>query len=173
MNVLYKTIMLMACVGLVLADDAAKTKKKEIDIWKLRHQWNIKPVFRLVDTCAGEFNSKTPYLYSTYDWTFDNSKYCEANPTNQKKIIILGSGPNRIGQGIEFDYCCVHAVYVLKELGIELGFKQIMTIEPEKGMKKINNSFLEIARQDHAEIFKRMNWWRLHYSHPIKIDIII
>ena len=85
----------------------------------MRHQWDIKPVFRLVDTCAGEFNSKTPYLYSTYDWTFDNKKYCEANPTHQKKIIILGSGPNRIGQGIEFDYCCVHAVYGLKELGIE------------------------------------------------------
>ena len=80
---------------------------------------NIHPVFRLVDTCAGEFNSKTPYLYSTYDWNFDNERFCEANPTNKNKIIILGGGPNRIGQGIEFDYCCVHAVYALKEKGIE------------------------------------------------------
>ena len=80
---------------------------------------NIHPVYRLVDTCAGEFNSKTPYLYSTYDWNFHNEKFCESNPTNKNKIIILGGGPNRIGQGIEFDYCCVHAVYALKEKGIE------------------------------------------------------
>ena len=92
---------------------------KEINIRKKRHELKITPVFRLVDTCAGEFNSETPYLYSSYDWSFHNKKYCEAKPTNRKKIIILGGGPNRIGQGIEFDYCCVHAVYGLKELGIE------------------------------------------------------
>ena len=98
----------------------AKIKKiKESKIRRLRHKYGIKPVFRLVDTCAGEFNSKTPYLYSTYDWNFVNDKYCEARPTKRKKIIILGGGPNRIGQGIEFDYCCVHAVYALKEMGIE------------------------------------------------------
>ena len=91
----------------------------EINIRKLRHKLDIRPVFRLVDTCAGEFDSKTPYLYSTYDWNFQNKKYCEASPSNRKKIIILGGGPNRIGQGIEFDYCCVHAVYGLKEIGIE------------------------------------------------------
>ena len=72
-----------------------------------------------MDTCAGEFSSKTPYLYSTYDWDFENTKFCEANPTSKDKVIILGGGPNRIGQGIEFDYCCVHAVYALKEKGIE------------------------------------------------------
>ena len=60
-----------------------------------------------MDTCAGEFSSKTPYLYSTYDWDFENIKFCEANPTSKNKVIILGGGPNRIGQGIEFDYCCV------------------------------------------------------------------
>jgi len=92
---------------------------KEINIRNMRHKLNILPVFRLIDTCAGEFDSKTPYLYSSYDWNFHNNKYCEAKPTNRKKIIILGSGPNRIGQGIEFDYCCVHAVYGLKEIGIE------------------------------------------------------
>ena len=94
-------------------------KLKEIDIRKFRNKNNINPVYRLVDTCAGEFKSKTPYLYSTYDWEFENKKYCESNPTDKNKVIILGGGPNRIGQGIEFDYCCVHAVYALKEKGIE------------------------------------------------------
>ena len=91
----------------------------ENEIAKLRKENEIHPVYRLVDTCAGEFDSKTPYLYSTYDWSFYNEKYCESKPTNKDKIIILGGGPNRIGQGIEFDYCCVHAVYALKEKGIE------------------------------------------------------
>ena len=94
-------------------------KIKEIEVREFRNKHNISPVYRLVDTCAGEFKSETPYLYSTYDWEFENNKYCEANPTNRKKVIILGGGPNRIGQGIEFDYCCVHAVYALKEKGIE------------------------------------------------------
>ena len=98
----------------------AKLKgKKEIDIRNFRHDFNIRPVYRLVDTCAGEFDSKTPYLYSTYDWNFRNKRFCESNPTENDKVIILGGGPNRIGQGIEFDYCCVHAVYALKEIGIE------------------------------------------------------
>ncbi len=98
----------------------AKIKKiNENEIRKLRNENEIHPVFRLVDTCAGEFDSKTPYLYSTYDWSYNNVKFCESNPTNKNKIIILGGGPNRIGQGIEFDYCCVHAVYALKEKNIE------------------------------------------------------
>ena len=92
---------------------------KEEEVRTFRHKNKIYPVYRLVDTCAGEFKSKTPYLYSTYDWEFENIKFCESNPTNKDKIIILGGGPNRIGQGIEFDYCCVHAVYALKEMGIE------------------------------------------------------
>ena len=90
-----------------------------LKIRDFRNKYNINPVFRLVDTCAGEFKSKTPYLYSTYDWDFENKKFCESNPSNKNKVIILGGGPNRIGQGIEFDYCCVHAVYALKEKGIE------------------------------------------------------
>jgi len=98
----------------------AKIKNmNENEIRDIRYKNNIHPLFRLIDTCAGEFSSRTPYLYSTYDWSFHNNKYCESNPTNKDKIIILGSGPNRIGQGIEFDYCCVHAVYALKEKGIE------------------------------------------------------
>jgi len=76
---------------------------------ELRYQHGIKPVFKLVDTCAAEFESMTPYLYSTYD------EEDEAPPTAKRKVIILGSGPNRIGQGIEFDYCCCHAAFALKE----------------------------------------------------------
>jgi len=78
-----------------------------------RHALNIRPVFFRVDTCAAEFATETPYLYSTY------SDGCEARPTDKKKIMILGAGPNRIGQGIEFDYCCVHAAKALSEAGYE------------------------------------------------------
>src|SRR5271166_491488 len=80
---------------------------------ELREAKGIKPVFKLVDTCAAEFESMTPYLYSTYD------EEDEAPPTDKKKIIILGSGPNRIGQGIEFDYCCCHAAFALRDDGFE------------------------------------------------------
>jgi carbamoyl-phosphate synthase large subunit len=80
---------------------------------ELREGKGIRPVFKLVDTCAAEFESNTPYLYSTYD------EEDEAPPTDKAKIIILGSGPNRIGQGIEFDYCCCHAAFALKEDGYE------------------------------------------------------
>ena len=79
----------------------------------LRTKHGIRPVFKLVDTCAAEFESMTPYLYSTYD------EEDEAPPTDKRKVIILGSGPNRIGQGIEFDYCCCHAAFALKEDGYE------------------------------------------------------
>ncbi len=78
-----------------------------------RHQLGIRPVFKRVDTCAAEFATTTAYLYSTYE------EECEANPVDRKKIIVLGGGPNRIGQGIEFDYCCVHASYALREAGFE------------------------------------------------------
>jgi len=79
----------------------------------LRKKLNVMPVYKLVDTCAAEFESYTPYLYSCYD------EEDEAAPTNKKKILILGSGPNRIGQGIEFDYCCCHAAFALREDGYE------------------------------------------------------
>ena len=85
----------------------------ESDVRNYRRKNGIRPVFKMVDTCAAEFQAYTPYLYSTYETE------CEANPTSKKKIIILGSGPNRIGQGIEFDYCCVHGVLALKEMGFE------------------------------------------------------
>lgn len=86
----------------------------EEEIRKLRKKYDIKPSFRAVDTCASEFVAFTPYLYSTYD-----NSHNEAEPSDRRKIIILGSGPNRIGQGVEFDYCCVHAVLALKEDGYE------------------------------------------------------
>ena len=117
---LSKEIILLAKYNGFTDKKIGKIKNKpEKEIRKFRHQNNIKPIFRLVDTCAGEFSSKTPYLYSSYDWSFHNNPFCESNPTKNKKVIILGGGPNRIGQGIEFDYCCVHAVYALKEKGIE------------------------------------------------------
>ena len=79
----------------------------------------VLPVFKKVDTCAAEFKSFTPYMYSTYQRNFSINSECESNPTNKKKIIILGGGPNRIGQGIEFDYCCCQASFALKEAGFE------------------------------------------------------
>ena len=115
----------------------------EMDIRGLRKRHDIVPVYKIVDTCAAEFAAFTPYLYSTYERPFykvfgdragigtedektnpqpptsDPQCDCEANPTDREKVIILGSGPNRIGQGVEFDYCCVHAVFALRELGYE------------------------------------------------------
>ncbi|MFC7299266.1 carbamoyl-phosphate synthase large subunit [Herminiimonas aquatilis] len=78
-----------------------------------RHAMNIRPVYKRVDTCAGEFATNTAYMYSTYE------EECESQPTNKKKIMVLGGGPNRIGQGIEFDYCCVHAAIAMREDGYE------------------------------------------------------
>ena len=85
----------------------------EAEVRKLRHQFNVRPVYKRVDTCAAEFATNTAYLYSTYE------QECESKPTDRKKIIVLGGGPNRIGQGIEFDYCCVHAALALREDGYE------------------------------------------------------
>jgi len=85
----------------------------ETTIRKLREQFDLHPVYKRVDTCAAEFSSDTAYMYSTYE------EECEANPTDNEKIIIIGGGPNRIGQGIEFDYCCVHAAMALREDGFE------------------------------------------------------
>ncbi len=92
---------------------AELTGKSEKDIRAKRKRLKIKPVFKRVDTCAAEFETSTAYMYSTYQ------DECESNPTKKKKIMVLGGGPNRIGQGIEFDYCCVHAAQVLKEEGFE------------------------------------------------------
>ena len=90
----------------------------EAAVRALRARLRVEPVFKRIDTCAGEFASATPYMYSTYEGGFGEPE-CEAAPTTARKIVILGGGPNRIGQGIEFDYCCVHAAYALREAGFE------------------------------------------------------
>jgi carbamoyl-phosphate synthase large subunit len=94
-------------------DIATLTKTKEPVIREKRLAANIRPAYKRIDTCAAEFESFTPYLYSSYD------DECEAEPTAKKKVVILGSGPNRIGQGIEFDYCCCHAAFAARDLGFE------------------------------------------------------
>ena len=88
-------------------------KVEDREIRKLRRMLNVRPVYKRVDTCAGEFATDTAYMYSTYE------EECESNPTDKKKIMVLGGGPNRIGQGIEFDYCCVHAAFAMREDGYE------------------------------------------------------
>ncbi len=85
----------------------------EGEVRKLRHALQVRPVYKRVDTCAAEFSTATSYFYSTYE------DECESNPTNKKKVMVLGGGPNRIGQGIEFDYCCVHAAMALRDDGFE------------------------------------------------------
>ena len=93
---------------------------KPIDeIIQKRNEFKIFPVFKKVDTCAAEFNSQTPYMYSTYDVGLSENRECESNPTKKEKVVIIGGGPNRIGQGIEFDYCCCQASYALSEIGYE------------------------------------------------------
>ncbi len=93
--------------------------KTSFEIAQLRNKLNVHPVYKRVDTCAAEFPSKTPYMYSSYEGDGVNLPRCEAEPSENKKVVILGGGPNRIGQGIEFDYCCVHAAYSVKEAGYE------------------------------------------------------
>jgi carbamoyl-phosphate synthase large subunit len=94
------------------------TNQPEADVHAARERLGVHPVYKRIDTCAAEFTSATPYMYSTYEGGF-GTPVCEADPTTRDKIIILGGGPNRIGQGIEFDYCCVHAAYALRDAGFE------------------------------------------------------
>ncbi len=97
---------------------AELTGRSEPAVAKQRAELGVLPVYKRIDTCAAEFASATPYMYSTYEGGY-GTPICEADPTERTKIIILGGGPNRIGQGIEFDYCCVHAAYALKDAGFE------------------------------------------------------
>ncbi len=98
---------------------AELTGGKASEVTAHRHALGVRPVYKRVDTCAGEFASQTSYMYSCYEGDGSRPAECEAEPTDRRKAIILGGGPNRIGQGIEFDYCCVHAAFALREAGIE------------------------------------------------------
>ncbi|MGH6813454.1 MAG: carbamoyl-phosphate synthase large subunit [Methylocella sp.] len=91
----------------------------EVKVSTLRKKLGVRPAFKRIDTCAAEFSSPTAYMYSTYAPPFGSAPACESHPTARQKIVVLGGGPNRIGQGIEFDYCCCHASFALREAGFE------------------------------------------------------
>jgi carbamoyl-phosphate synthase large subunit len=126
------------------------TGTSEDDIRDLRQKNGITPVFKLVDTCAAEFESYTPYYYSTYE------EEDEVRVTDRKKIMILGGGPNRIGQGIEFDYCCVHASFALREIGVE---SIMVNSNPETVSTDYDTSdklyFEPLTREDVLNIIER------------------
>lgn len=109
----YAHLRRLKCKGFADQRLACLLNTDETSVRQYRHTLNLHPVYKRVDTCAAEFATNTAYLYSTYE------EECEADPSQRKKIMILGGGPNRIGQGIEFDYCCVHAALALRESGFE------------------------------------------------------
>ncbi len=115
----YNTFNKIKSIGFSDKKLSELTNFSETIIRNKRISLKVLPVFKKVDTCASEFKSFTPYMYSTYQRNFALNSECESNPSSRKKIIILGGGPNRIGQGIEFDYCCCQASYSLKEAGFE------------------------------------------------------
>ncbi|WP_028584700.1 carbamoyl-phosphate synthase large subunit [Desulfogranum mediterraneum] len=129
---------------------AKLTGTSEDDIRQLRLQLGLEPVYKLVDTCAAEFESYTPYYYSTYE------QEDEVRLTDRKKIMILGGGPNRIGQGIEFDYCCVHASFALREIGVE---SIMVNSNPETVSTDYDTSdklyFEPLTREDVLNIIER------------------
>jgi carbamoyl-phosphate synthase large subunit len=131
------------------------TGRSEDDIRAWRQQLGLVPSYRLVDTCAAEFEAYTPYYYSTYDRGDD-----EAKPSGRKKVMILGGGPNRIGQGIEFDYCCVHAAFALKEIGLET---LMVNSNPETVSTDYDTSdklyFEPLTLEDVLHIYKREQCW--------------
>jgi carbamoyl-phosphate synthase large subunit len=133
---------------------AKLVKKKTMDIRSLRYKHKIHPVYKRVDTCAAEFETATAYLYSTYE------NICEANISNNKKIIIIGGGPNRIGQGIEFDYCCVHAALALRDCGYET---IMINCNPETVSTDYDTSdrlyFEPVTMEDVLEIIRTENPW--------------
>ena len=106
-------------LGFTDARLAILTETEEADVARLRARLGVRAVFKRIDTCAADFEAQTPYMYSTYESPVMGEVECEARPTDRKKVVILGGGPNRIGQGIEFDYCCCHACYALTEQGYE------------------------------------------------------
>ncbi|MBW4710645.1 carbamoyl-phosphate synthase large subunit [Roseobacter sp. YSTF-M11] len=106
-------------MGFTDARLAHLTGRDETNVRQARHNLGVTAVFKRIDTCAAEFEAQTPYMYSTYESPVFGEVECEARPSDRKKVVILGGGPNRIGQGIEFDYCCCHACYALTDAGYE------------------------------------------------------
>jgi len=147
---------------------AKLVRKKTKDIRSLRYKYKIHPVYKRVDTCAAEFETSTAYLYSTYERT------CEANPSTNKKIIIIGGGPNRIGQGIEFDYCCVHAALSLRDCGYET---IMINCNPETVSTDYDISdrlyFEPVTMEDVLEVIRTENPWGVIVQYggqtPLKI----
>ncbi|MFC6688070.1 carbamoyl-phosphate synthase large subunit [Jhaorihella thermophila] len=106
-------------MGFTDARLAKLTGRDEDNVRRARHNLGVTAVFKRIDTCAAEFEAQTPYMYSTYETPMMGEVECEARPSDRKKVVILGGGPNRIGQGIEFDYCCCHACFALSDAGFE------------------------------------------------------
>ncbi|MFV0491461.1 MAG: carbamoyl-phosphate synthase large subunit [Pseudorhodobacter sp.] len=109
----------LKAMGFTDARLARLTGREEADIRRMRRTLGVIPAFKRIDTCAAEFEAQTPYMYSSYESPAMGEVECEARPSEARKVVILGGGPNRIGQGIEFDYCCCHACYALTEAGYE------------------------------------------------------
>jgi len=114
-----KGLRRLKAMGFSDARLAKLTGQTEKEVRDSRAALDVRPVFKRIDTCSAEFAALTPYMYSSYETPFNSHAECESKPTNKKKIIILGGGPNRIGQGIEFDYCCCHAAFSLSAQGFE------------------------------------------------------
>ncbi|WP_109079776.1 carbamoyl-phosphate synthase large subunit [Aggregatibacter aphrophilus] len=147
---------------------AQLVKADESTVRNLRISYGLHPVYKRVDTCAGEFKSDTAYLYSTYE------EECEANPSDRKKVMILGGGPNRIGQGIEFDYCCVHAALALRESGFET---IMVNCNPETVSTDFDTSdrlyFEPLTLEDVLEIIHVEKPWGVivHYGGQIPLKL--
>ncbi|WP_317057103.1 carbamoyl-phosphate synthase large subunit [Roseovarius rhodophyticola] len=114
-----KSLRKLKMLGFTDARLAKLTGFKEADVRRARVAKGVTAVFKRIDTCAAEFEAQTPYMYSTYETPMMGDVECEARPSDRKKVVILGGGPNRIGQGIEFDYCCCHACFALTDAGYE------------------------------------------------------
>ncbi|CAN0655832.1 carbamoyl phosphate synthetase subunit beta [Nitratireductor aquimarinus] len=114
-----ENLRLLKSMGFSDARLASLTKKETEEIQKQRHSLGVHPVYKRIDTCAAEFAAPTAYMYSTYELPFAGEVADEARVSDRKKVVILGGGPNRIGQGIEFDYCCCHAAFALADAGYE------------------------------------------------------
>lgn len=119
LSILFFCLRKLKMMGFTDARLAKLTGREEANVRRARRNLGVTAVFKRIDTCAAEFEAQTPYMYSTYEAPMMGEVECEARPSDRKKVVILGGGPNRIGQGIEFDYCCCHACFSLTEQGYE------------------------------------------------------